>query len=103
MTDIAGQEPGVHVVLELFVQGQSARSNAAVAVVQGVCEARFPGRYRLDVIDIQQHPERTRRAGIAVAPALVRLAPQPVLRTVGRLTEERVLRGLGLNAPPEPS
>ncbi|MEX1033078.1 MAG: ATPase domain-containing protein [Cellvibrionaceae bacterium] len=36
-------------------------------------------------------------AGIIATPALVRRSPAPVLRTVGRLTEERIRRGLGLN------
>lgn len=86
------------VVLELFVQGQSPQSNAALARVHRVCEAYLRGRYRLDVIDIQQQPERTRRANVLAAPALIRLQPEPVVRLVGRISEERVMQALGLSA-----
>ena len=84
-------------LIELFVQGQSARSSAALEVVRRVCEERLRGRYQLDVIDIQQQPDRISDAGIIAAPALVRRRPEPVLRTIGHLTEARVLNGLGLD------
>lgn len=83
-------------VLELFVQGQSVQSNAALELVRSVCEARLAGRYSLEVIDIQQQPERTRDADIVAAPALLRRWPEPMLWTVGRFSEARVLQGLGL-------
>ncbi len=84
------------VVLELFVQGQSARSSAALDVVRKVCDAHLASRYRLEVIDVQQQPERTRGASIVAAPALIRRSPEPVLRITGLLTEERILTTLGL-------
>lgn len=84
------------VVIELFVQGQSALSNAALEMVQRVCEDRLEGRYQLDVVDIQQQPERTRDAGIPAAPTLVRLQPEPVIRAVGRLSEQRIMEVLGV-------
>lgn len=83
-------------LLELFVKGQSARSNAALETVRRVCETHLAGQYRLEVIDIQQDPERTRTADVIAAPALIRRRPQPERRTVGRLSEARVLQGLGL-------
>ena len=84
------------VFIELFVQGQSAQSNAALEMVSHICEARLQGRYQLEVVDIQQQPEKTRDAGVMVAPVLIRRSPEPVLRTVGSFTEARVLQGLGL-------
>ncbi len=84
------------IVLELFVQGQSARSGAALELVRRVCETHLKSRYQLEVIDIQQQPERTREASVAAAPALIRRAPEPVLRITGLFTEERILTSLGL-------
>lgn len=84
-------------VLELFVKGQSARSNAALELVRRVCEKELHCPYRLDVIDINQDPQRLGVAGIIATPALVRHQPKPVLRTVGRLDEQRVRQGLGLD------
>lgn len=85
------------VVLELFVQGQSPRSTAALQLVRQLCEARLPGAYRLDVIDIYQQPERMREAAVVATPALVRRQPLPETRAVGLLSERRVLNALGLN------
>ena len=84
--------------LELYVQGQSAQSAAALEVVTRVCEAQRPGQYRLDVIDIFQNPERTRAAGVTVAPVLVRRWPEPVVRWVGRLSAAQVRDALEVPA-----
>jgi circadian clock protein KaiB len=93
---VTSADPQRAIAIELYVQGQSAQSNAALAVVTRVCEAHLSGRYRLEVIDINQFPERTRAAGIAAAPALVRRRPEPIVRRVGRLSEARVRAALGL-------
>lgn len=84
-------------VLELFVQGQSPRSNTAVDLVRRICEAELSNHYTLEVIDIHHHPERALQAGVIATPALVRQSPEPVLRVVGHFNNERVRQGLGLN------
>jgi circadian clock protein KaiB len=88
------------VVVELYIQDQAPQSSAAVDVVRRVCETYLPSRHRLDVIDIRQEPERTRDAGIMAVPALLRLRPAPLVRTVGQLDEARVLRTLGIERSP---
>ena len=94
------EEPGPDLThVELFVQGQSVQSNAALEMVLRVCEARLQGRYRLEVIDVQQQPQRIDHARVLAAPALIRRLPEPVLTTVGNFTEARVLQGLGLAEP----
>lgn len=85
--------------MELFVKGHAAQSDAALRVVRHICESWLPGRHHLDVIDIRERPHRARDAGIPAVPALVRRQPEPVLLKVGRLSEARVLRGLGLVEP----
>ena len=85
------------VVLELFVQGQSARSNTALDLVRRICEAEFSNHYTLEVIDIHHHPERALQAGVIATPALVRRCPEPVLRVVGHFNNKRVRQGLGLD------
>lgn len=85
------------VILELYVQGQSSNSNSALALVQGICESEFPNDYYLEVIDINHHSKRAIDSGVLATPALVRLKPEPVLRTIGLLDNSRVRRGLGLD------
>jgi len=87
----------ISVVLELYVQGQSSNSNAALALVQRICEAEFPNDYSLEVIDINHHSKRAVDSGILATPALVRIKPEPVLRTIGLFDNSRVRRGLGLH------
>ncbi|QKT03343.1 circadian clock protein KaiB [Ectothiorhodospiraceae bacterium 2226] len=84
------------VALELFVRGQSPHSREAIQLVRRVCETHMPFGYSLEVIDIATQPERVRAAGVMAVPTLVRRRPEPVLSTVGRLDEARVLAGLGL-------
>lgn len=85
------------VVLELFVQGQSPRSNTALDLVRRICEAELSNHYTLEVIDIHHHPERALQAGVIATPALVRRRPEPVIRVVGQFNHERVRQGLGLD------
>lgn len=92
----------VAIVLELFVQGQSPHSVAACDLLRRVCETHLKGRYQLEVIDIQQQTLRARDAQVIAAPALVRRKPEPVIRVVGRLTEERILSALGVGCSGEP-
>ena len=85
------------VVIELFVQGQSPQSNVALEHVRRVCDTELDGQYSLEVIDINQHTNRAIQAGVIATPTLVRRRPEPILRTTGRLNNERVRQGLGLD------
>src|SRR5690606_42022334 len=83
------------VVLELFVQGQSARSNTALDLVRRICEAELSNQYTLEVIDIHHHPERALQAGVIATPATVRRRPDTVLRVVGLFINVCVRRACG--------
>lgn len=80
---------------ELFVRGQSSQSIEAVARVRSICD-RLVKDYFLEVIDVHQRPERARERGVTVTPMLIRYRPEPILRTVGPLTDARIIEGLGL-------
>lgn len=84
------------VELALFVRGCSGHSAAAIQLVRRLCDERLGTRCLLEVIDVTSDPERVREAGVMTAPALVRIKPEPRLRTSGPLTEARVLTGMGL-------
>ncbi len=82
-------------MLRLYVAGQTPRSLAALQNLQIICEEHLPGRWRAEVVDVLLHPEIARDHQILVLPTLVRLAPQPVRRVVGDLSNtERVLAGM---------
>jgi circadian clock protein KaiB len=86
-------------VLKLYVTGATARSLRAIANVKAICEQYLKGRYRLEVVDIYQSPERLSKDQIVAVPALIKQLPVPVRLLVGDLSRtDQVLHGLGLVA-----
>ncbi|MDZ4689317.1 MAG: circadian clock KaiB family protein [Planctomycetaceae bacterium] len=88
-------------VLRLYVTGMTPRSTEAFATIKALCEDRLHGRYKLEVIDIYQHPQLAIDEQIIAVPTLVKTLPAPLRRLVGDLSnEERVLLGLDLRRRP---
>ena len=101
MTDLPRSDDGAapFYELRLFVTGATARSQHAIANITRLCEAELPGRYRLEVVDVYTNPEATRDLQIVATPTLVKVAPAPLRRIVGDLSNvARVMAGLGLVA-----
>jgi circadian clock protein KaiB len=95
--------PGTLFVLRLYVSGASPRSLEAIKNVKTICDEHLAGRYRLNVVDIYQEPERAARDQIVAVPMLVIQLPLPVRRLIGTLTntaQVRQLFGLGNSADP---
>jgi circadian clock protein KaiB len=85
-------------VLRLYVAGTTARSMVAINNLRNICDKHLQNLYDLEIIDIYQHPEIAGKAQIIAAPTLVKLAPGPVCRVIGDLSnEEKVL--FVLNVP----
>lgn len=83
--------------LRLYIAGQSARSLAALANLQRICDEHLAGRYRLEVIDLVERPQLARGDQIFALPTLVRKLPAPIRKLVGDLSDtERALVGLDL-------
>jgi circadian clock protein KaiB len=89
--------PGPAFDLRLYVAGQTARSVAAVANLQRICEEHLKGQYRIEIIDVLKNPQLARGDQILALPTLVRKLPEPIKKIIGDLSnEERVLIGLDL-------
>jgi circadian clock protein KaiB len=83
--------------LRLYIAGQTARSLAAMANLQRICDEHLEGRYRIEVIDLLERPQLARGDQILALPTLVRKLPQPIRKLVGDLSDtERALVGLDL-------
>jgi len=83
--------------LRLYVAGQSARSLAALANLNRICEEHLGGRYRIEVIDLLERPQLAQGDQILALPTLVRRLPEPIRKLVGDLSDtERTLVGLDL-------
>lgn len=87
--------------LRLYIAGQTPRSLMALDNLRKICEQRLKGRYRIEVIDLMQHPELSHRDQIVMVPTLVRKLPPPMRKLIGDLSDtERVLMGLELEPAP---
>src|SRR5512143_3671955 len=96
---LASRSESVQYVLRLYVTGMTLRSMEAIANLRTICESRLQGRYKLEVVDIYQHPRLARDEQIVAAPTLIKKLPLPLRRMVGNLSDqERVLMGLDLRA-----
>ncbi len=85
--------------LRLFIAGMTPRSQVAIANLHRICDGRLMGRLDLEIVDIYQQPHLAEENQVVAAPTLLKLAPQPVRRIIGDLSDEtRVLRGLDLFA-----
>jgi circadian clock protein KaiB len=81
--------------LRLYVAGQTAKSLAACANLQRICETHLAGQYRIEIIDLTQNPKLAAGDQILALPTLVRRLPKPIKKIIGDLSnEERVLVGL---------
>jgi circadian clock protein KaiB len=83
--------------LRLYVVGQTAKSIAALANIERICEAHLVGRYEIEVIDLMENPRLGAGDQILAVPTLVRKMPEPVKKIIGDLSQaERILLGLEL-------
>ena len=97
--EVAGAADGESQVLRLYIAGQTPRSIAAFANLKKLCEEHFPGKYRIEVIDLVQNPQLAAGDQILAVPTLVRRLPEPVRRIIGDLSNaDRVLVGLDVRA-----
>jgi circadian clock protein KaiB len=83
--------------LRLYVAGQSPKSLHATSNLRRLCDEHLAGRFDIEIIDLEEQPERARLDNIIAIPTLVRCAPAPLRRTIGDLSDTgRVLAALDL-------
>jgi circadian clock protein KaiB len=83
----------------LYVAADTINSTQALANLRALCQTHLAGRHEIEVVDVFQHPQRALAEGVRMTPTLLRLAPAPVRRIVGNLSQtQHVLEALGLGA-----
>lgn len=83
----------------LYVTDDTHNSVRAVANLAAFCREFLPGRHEIEVVDLFKEPKRALADGILMTPTLIKLAPAPVQRIVGTLSEaQTVLEILGLDS-----
>jgi circadian clock protein KaiB len=83
----------------LYVADGASNSLLALANLRAFCDEHLPQRSEISVVDVFKQPERALADSVMMTPMLIKLAPGPVVRVVGTLSNaEAVLRALGLQA-----
>src|ERR1035437_1217126 len=72
--------------LRLYVAGQTPKSVRALANLKVLCEGHLKGHYRIEVIDLLEHPQMARGNQIVAVPTLIRKLSHPVRKIVGDLS-----------------
>ena len=84
-------------VFRLYVSGATPASARAVVNARRIFETHLPGRYRLEILEIGEHVGLATADQIVATPTLVKLAPLPLRRFIGDLSNvERILPALHL-------
>lgn len=85
------------VILRLYIVGGAPNSVQAIANLEAICQEYLKDGYKLEVIDILEHPQRAMAEGVLVTPSLAKLFPLPTANVVGNLSDRtKVLLALGL-------
>ena len=91
-------DPGLQKALGTAKGAFLQRRAQAVANLTALCRAHLPGRHRIEVVDVFREPGRALADHILLTPTLIALAPLPVRRIVGTLSQTQpVLEALGLS------
>jgi circadian clock protein KaiB len=81
----------------LYVADRTPNSALAAANLTAICRTYLPDRHEIEIVDVLRKPERAMADGVFMTPALVKLAPSPVIRVIGTLSRtQATLRALGL-------
>ncbi len=87
-------------VLRLYVTDASPKSARAIVNTRRLLEEHLAESYDLEILDIAEHVARATEDQIVCVPTLLRLAPAPVRRIIGDMSDAaRVLKGLDVPVP----
>lgn len=85
-------------VLHLYVTGQSQRSLRAESNLRHICEKYLGEDYELTLIDVEARPDLAEAASVFATPLTMRVAPLPISRVVGDLSDSAgILVALGID------
>ena len=88
--------------LRLYVSGPTPLSARAVVNARRLFDQHLAGRYELEIIDIADNVAAAIGDEVVAAPTLVKLAPLPVRRFIGDMSNAgRLLKGLDLAPAPD--
>jgi circadian clock protein KaiB len=81
---------GVDRRFKVFVAGTSWRSQRVVRVLHELCQAHGLTDYEVEIVDVLLDPSSAELDRVLALPMVMRLAPEPVVRVVGDLSDAQV-------------
>jgi circadian clock protein KaiB len=89
-------DPGIF-KFRLYVADDTLNSGQALTNLNALCSAHLSGKHQIELVDVFKEPDRALEDRVFMTPTLVKLAPSPVVRIVGTLSQTKlVLQVLGL-------
>ncbi len=83
--------------LRLYIAGHTPKADRALDNLNQICEQHLAGKYKIEVIDLLEHPELAKGDEIIAIPTLIRRLPPPLRKIIGDLSQtEKVLVGLDI-------
>lgn len=93
----AGKDAVTVVVMRLYVAGRAPNSVKAIANLEAICRQHLKDNYRLEIVDVCEHPRRALDDGVLVTPSLSMLSPSPGAIVIGNLSDtSSVLAAMGI-------
>ncbi len=80
-----------HFKFRLYVAADTQNSVEAIANLKAICQAHAPDRCEIEIVDVLREPKRALTDGIFMTPMLVKLAPLPVRRILGTLSQPQIV------------
>jgi circadian clock protein KaiB len=82
--------------LELYVTGDTPRSEQAIANLHRICRDKL-NTNQVQIIDVLEQPDLAEKKKIIATPTLVKIIPPPARRVIGDLSDVgKVIKMLGL-------
>jgi circadian clock protein KaiB len=86
------------VSMRLYVAGRAPNSVKAIANLEAICRDHLKEGYKLEIVDVCEHPRRALDDGVLVTPSLAKLSPTPGANIIGNLSDTAgVLAAMGIS------
>jgi circadian clock protein KaiB len=82
---------GTHFKFRLYIAGDAPNSTQAVANLKAFGEEHLQGRYEIEFIDVMREQARALADAVLLTPMVVRVAPAPVRKIIGNLSDRKPL------------
>ena len=85
------------VVMRLYIADNAPNSARAIANLEAICKEHLKDKFKLEIIDVLEYPQRALADGILVTPSLTKVSPSPAAKIIGNLSDRgNVLHALGI-------